>query len=256
MELAAHDIAILGGETPWTWALANGLRSRFGDVPIILEDKEPTGHFLRRRIGRLGVLTVAGQICLGLAARALRPFSRQCERALGEGLDPTPVRSGVMRVPSANDAQTIELLARLAPKVVVVSQSRILARRVLSAVPATFINVHTGITPKYRGMHGAYWARATGDDENCGVTVHIVDAGIDTGPVIAQARITPSPTDSYFTYHWAQLAAGLPLLVRAIEDALAGRLATGLPQTEADSRLFYHPTLWGYLWVGLRRGVW
>jgi methionyl-tRNA formyltransferase len=161
-----------------------------------------------------------------------------------------------MRVPSANDAQTIKLLAQIAPKVVVVSQTRILARRVLSGVPATFINVHTGITPKYRGMHGAYWALATGDDTNCGVTVHVVDAGIDTGPVIAQARITPSQTDSYFTYHWAQLAAGLPLLVRAVEDALAGRLATSLPQTEVDSRLFYHPTLWGYLWVGLQRGVW
>jgi folate-dependent phosphoribosylglycinamide formyltransferase PurN len=254
----AHDIAILGGDTPWTWALANGLRGRFGEVPIILEDKEPNASFLRRRIGRLGLLAVIGQIGLALAGRALRPLVQRRERSrvTGEGLDATPVRSGVLRVPSANDAKTIDILNRLSPKVVVVSQTRVLVPQVLSGVPATFINVHTGMMPKYRGMHGAYWALAKGDAANCGVTVHVVDSGLDTGPIIAQARIKPSRSDNYFTYHWAQLAAGLPLLVRAIEDALSGRLAPRPSKTEARARLFYHPTLWGYVWTGLRRGVW
>jgi methionyl-tRNA formyltransferase len=253
-----NEIVLLAGETPWTWALANRLRSRFGSVPIILEDKEPSTLFLRRRLRRLGPLTVTGQVALAVVARAVRPLLRRRELLLvsGKGLDPTPIRSGVERVSSANSDRTIEILHRLRPKVVVLSQTRILSRRLLSQVPATFINLHTGITPKYRGMHGAYWALARGDAENCGVTVHLVDPGIDTGSIIAQARIRPSRSDSYFTYHWAQLAAGLPLLTTAVEDALSGRLVSDPPNAADGSHLFYHPTLWGYVWTGLRRGVW
>ena len=44
--------------------------------------------------------------------------------------------------------------------------------------------------------------------------------------------------------------------MRAIEDALSGRLARAAVNAEARARLFYHPTLWGYVWTGLRRGVW
>ncbi len=168
----------------------------------------------------------------------------------------TRLRTGVVSISSVNDDRTIEILQSMAPKVVVVSQTAILSRRVLDCIPAIFLNIHTGITPQYRGLHGAYWALVNDDAENCGVTVHVVDAGVDTGPVIAQARISPSPADSYFTYHWLQLAAALPLLICAVQAALAGRLATIEPKRGVSSRQYYHPTLWGYLWTGLRRGVW
>jgi folate-dependent phosphoribosylglycinamide formyltransferase PurN len=253
-----HQLVILGGDSPWTWALANKLRQRFGEIPIILEEKEPTRLFLKRRLRRLGVVTVVGQLGFAIAAKALRPLCRRQENEIvrSEGLDTKPTSVGVVRVDSANNPDTIGILNALCPQIVIVSQTRILAQRVLVDVPALFINVHTGVTPHYRGLHGAYWALARDDAGHCGITVHVVDTGIDTGPVIAQAVIKPAPSDSYFTYHWAQLAAGLPLLIRAIEDALAGQLATipSIPGTQ--SGLFYHPTLWEYVWNGLRRGVW
>jgi hypothetical protein len=48
----------------------------------------------------------------------------------------------------------------------------------------------------------------------------------------------------------------LPLLTKAIEDALSGRLLTKPASAGVVSRQYYHPTIWGYLWSGLRRGVW
>ena len=166
------------------------------------------------------------------------------------------MQEGVIHVSSVNDDRTIDILRGLAPKVVIVSQTRIVARRVLDSIPAIFINIHTGIMPQYRGHHGAYWALVNGDAENCGVSVHVVDARVDTGPMIAQARISPSLSDSYFTYHWLQLAAALPPFMCAIEDALSGRLVTSVPRADIALPRYYHPTLWGYLWSGLRRGVW
>jgi folate-dependent phosphoribosylglycinamide formyltransferase PurN len=253
-----NDLVILAGENPWTWVLANALRRRFGYVPVVLEHPHSRAVLLRRRIRRLGLATVAGQVAYGLAAKAIRPLYRRQEQKLltEHGLDPTPITSDLIRVSSVNDDQAIATLRTLGPKVIVVSQTRIVARRVLESVPGTVINIHTGIIPQYRGLHGAYWALINDDPEKCGVSVHVVEAGVDTGPIIAQARIAPSASDSYFTHHWLQLAAALPLLIKAIEDALSGRLLTKPASAGAVSRQCYHPTIWGYLWSGLRRGVW
>jgi phosphoribosylglycinamide formyltransferase-1 len=253
-----HDIVLLAGEHPWTWALANALRRRFGDIPIVLECRQSKAVLLRHRIRRLGIVTAVGQLGFGLAAKLVRPFYRRQEERIRrrEGLNASPIADRVIRISSVNDDRAIDVLRGLQPKVVVVSQTRIITRRVLERVPAIFINIHTGITPQYRGLHGAYWALVNGDPENCGVSIHIVDAGVDTGAIIAQAHIRPSSSDSYFTYHWLQLAAALPPLLSAIEAALSDRLVTTVPDRQIVSRQYYHPTLWGYFWSAVRRGVW
>jgi phosphoribosylglycinamide formyltransferase-1 len=253
-----HEIVLLAGRHPWTWALANALRRRFDDFPIVLEQPQSKAALLRRRIRRLGILTVAGQLGFGLAAKVIRPFYRRQEQRirLREDLNVSPIQDGVIRISSVNDDCAVNVLRTLRPKVIIVSQTRIIARRLLESVPAIFINIHTGITPQYRGLHGAYWALVNREPENCGVSIHIVDAGVDTGAVIAQVRIKPSPSDSYFTYHWLQLAAALPPLLSAIEDALSGRLAATAANPRTASRQYYQPTLWGYFWSALRHGVW
>jgi methionyl-tRNA formyltransferase len=253
-----HDIVILAGKTPWTWALANAFRRHFPDVPIIVEEKQSVVLLLRRRIRRLGIFTVVGQVAFGVFAKAMRFRYRRQEKAIliREGLNATRPGTAVVSISSVNDNRAFEILRDMAPKVVIVSQTRILSPRILHCIPAIFVNIHTGITPQYRGHHGAYWALVNDDAATCGVTIHVVDAGVDTGPVVAQACISPSSADSYFTYHWLQLAAALPLLIRTVQAALAGRLVTIEPKQGVSSRQYYTPTLWGYLWMGFQRGVW
>lgn len=84
----------------------------------------------------------------------------------------------------------------------------------------------------------------------------MVDAGVDTGPLIAEARIHPSSSDNYATYEWLQLEAALPLLLKAVQDALNGELAPYRKPSELHSEHYYHPTLCAYCWTALRRGVW
>jgi methionyl-tRNA formyltransferase len=132
--------------------------------------------------------------------------------------------------------------------------TRVIAGEVLRAVNAPFINYHAGITPKYRGVHGGYWAKAGGDLGNFGVTVHVVDEGIDTGGVLYQARLTPTVKDNYSTYPYLQLAAAMPLLERGARDAIAGNLQ--IEKVDLPSHLWSHPTLWHYLKTGWRRGAW
>jgi methionyl-tRNA formyltransferase len=168
-------------------------------------------------------------------------------------LDDTPIPGAFLqKVPSVNATETIAAIRALSPKVVVVNGTRIIARTVLEAVPAVFLNIHAGITPKYRGTHGAYWALLNGDPDHCGVTVHIVDPGIDTGPVVAQAVIAPTIKDSFTTYPHLQLAAALPLLVSSVAKALDDKLVA--QPAKGETGLWYHPGAFQYL-AGLFRGI-
>src|SRR5260370_444860 len=131
--------------------------------------------------------------------------------------------------------------------------ARFVAEEVLRAIDAPFINYHAGITPKYRGVHGGYWAKAEGDPGNFGITVHLVDKGIDTGEVLYQARLAPRAKDNYSTFPYLQLIAALPLLERAARDAVNGTLRP--EKLDSPSQLWSHPTLWQYVKTGLRRRV-
>lgn len=233
------------------------LASRFRDLAVIVEQPESRATFLRRRLKRLGALTVAGQVAFTLFQRLQQRLARKRIQSIlaSLGLDARmPEGIPVARVSSVNAPECIDMLKRLDPAVVLVVGTRIIAGDVLGSVAAPFINYHAGITPKYRGVHGGYWALAEGDRENCGSTVHLVDEGIDSGAILYQARIDPTPDDNFSTYPYLQMVAALPMLAQAAQDAAAGRLVRR--ESDLPSRLWSHPTIWGYLAIGLGRGVW
>jgi hypothetical protein len=251
------QVALLVIDSDLCRIAARSLAKRFPDLKIIVERHISRRILLRRRIARLGLLHVAGQLAFMSVARILRLASG---RRISEILDSAhlaprwPGSCALLEVPSVNSPECVALLRQLKAQVVLVVGTRIISRSVLSAVAAPFINYHDGITPKYRGIHGGYWAAAEGDRENFGVTVHLVDAGIDTGEVLYQARLSPAANDNYATFPYLQLAAALPLIEQAAQDAVAGTLKP--VKAELPSRLWSHPTLWGYVSTGLKRQVW
>jgi hypothetical protein len=233
------------------------LSRRFDDLAVIIEQPESRAVFLRRRLKRQGALKVFGQIVFMIWQRFQQRLARPRIRSILAGLELPEALAAtvpVHRVGSVNDAECVELLKRLAPDVILVIGTRIIAGHVLRGAGAPFINYHAGITPKYRGVHGGYWALTERDRENFGSTVHLVDEGIDSGGILYQARMSPWAEDNFSTYPYLQLVLALPMLAKAAEDAFAGRLA---PRgSELPSRLWSHPTIWAYLATGLRRGVW
>jgi folate-dependent phosphoribosylglycinamide formyltransferase PurN len=257
--LARGQVVLLAGRDVSTRMVCHALRRRFGKVPAILEECIPSLELVRRRVKRLGLVTVAGQIGFRavivpvLRARGAR---RLRNIVVEHGLDASPITEDVFEVPSANAPETHALLRDVAPGVVVVNGTRILTRETLGCVRAPFLNTHAGITPSFRGTHGGYWALAAGRPDLVGTTVHLVDAGIDTGEVVAQATFHPGPDDSFATYPYLHTAAGLSLLVEAVGAALEGRLTTRRSIADgAPSVLHTHPTAWGYLWRRMAHDV-
>jgi folate-dependent phosphoribosylglycinamide formyltransferase PurN len=237
---------------------ARYLADRLGALHIVVEQPVSRTLLLRRRARRLGVATVFGQMAFMLWQRVQERKSqgRIAEIKRKYGLVdqwPDDVRP-VTRVASANAPECIALLKEINPAVVLVMGTRLIEPAVLQSVDAPFINYHAGITPKYRGVHGGYWALAQRDAVHCGVTVHLVDQGIDTGAVLYQQAIQPTARDNFSTYPYLQLGAALPLLNKAADDALAGTLSPR--SVDLPSRLWSHPTIWSYLTTGLRHRVW
>jgi methionyl-tRNA formyltransferase len=238
--------------------VCHALRRRWPRVTAILEDPPPRSTLLWRRLKKLGLTIVAGQVVFRAAvvpALAASGGLRRRNILRDHRLDDSPIVGEVIEVASVNAPETREHLARLAPAVVVVNGTRILSRETLSCVKVPFINTHAGITPAYRGVHGGYWALADGRPDLVGTTVHLVDTGIDTGQVLAQATFVPEPGDSFATYPLLHVAHGLPLLLDAVAAALEGRLAPRPGLAAGPSKLRSHPTACGYLWRRVVRGV-
>lgn len=100
------------------------------------------------------------------------------------------------------------------------------------------LNCHMGILPKYRGMDCTYWCSLNRDRENIGFTVHLMDRGVDTGPIykthcvdISQVRTVDQ---AVFEIEY-QMA---PAMADAIAKIVRGD-TTFTPQNVAEGRQYY-----------------
>jgi folate-dependent phosphoribosylglycinamide formyltransferase PurN len=250
------NLVLLGSDNPTTWIVYNRLVQEFGPFPAIIESHTSRWGLFRRRVRKLGLFVALGQVVFVVLIRPLLNYSSR--RRINQicrlnGLErAAPLSTFVTQIVSANGEECANFLRRAKADIVIVNGARILRPHILKSTPALFINTHQGITPKFRGAHGGYWALQQNDRSNCGVTVHLIDEGIDTGAVIEQARIVPTADDNYATYPYLQTAAALPLLSAAIHDVMKDTLKTTVNQ--GPSRVWYHPGFLTYV-LGRWRGV-
>lgn len=251
-------IVLLACKSDSTNIVFNFLEKQYGNVMVVMEERESMRLYLKRRIKKIGLMKVAGQLMFQFfIAKPLYLLSgKRIQQIFEENkmeADDIPL-DRISPVLSINTDSAIAILQERKPDIIIVSGTRIISKRVLETVPCKFINIHAGITPKYRGVHGAYWSLVNNDSAHCGVTVHFVDKGIDTGSIIEQQNITVTSKDNFVTYPYLQLAVGLKLLHKAINSYFAGTLQSKASDI-LDSFLWYHPTLLQYLYNRLVKKV-
>ena len=249
-------IVMLCGDGPSSWFMYNALASEVEVLAVVVERKPSARGMIRYRVRQLGWFTVIGQLAFIAFNRLLARLQRRRsdELILRYGLQAAlPPADITRRVDSVNSTAVRRLLKKLDPDAVVVNGTRIVSRKVIDCIRRPFLNAHAGITPRYRGVHGGYWALVHDDAEHCGVTVHLVDAGVDTGGVLYQQQIHVEDSDGFNTYPLHQLAAGIPLMKQALRDVVDGHLTSR--DGVGPSRLWYHPTLGQYLRYRFSRPV-
>jgi folate-dependent phosphoribosylglycinamide formyltransferase PurN len=246
----SKKIVLLCSDCFSTLAEYNYLKKYFDFDALIVEQPVGKKQLIKRRIKKLGFFKVAGQVLFSLS---VVPFLNRVRKGrIAEiktlySFDETPLdKAKIINVSSVNDIKCIDELKRLSPDIVIVNGTRIISKNVLDAVKAVFINMHTGITPQYRGVHGGYWAMVNNDAAHFGVTVHLVDKGIDTGNILYQATTAPCSKDNFVTYPFLQFGEGIPLVKKAIDDVIHNKLSP-MPYVSTNSKLWSHPSLWQYL---------
>ena len=254
---ARRPVVLIVADSAFSWIVINYFRQRFDRLTVLQERPEDKWTILRRRRRLLGPLAAISQAMAGVLlkfiARASR--SRNDEICRRHELDRSHAQGVAIRsIGSVNSTACRDVLRELNPAVVAVYGVRIIKSQTLNCVAAPFINYHAGITPKYRGQHPGYWALVEDDREHAGVTIHLIDEGVDTGGILDQARVDFSPRDNITTYQYAQMAVALPLFAQSIAGGLAGTLTPR--QIDLPSKLWFPPTLWRYLCNGLSKGIW
>jgi hypothetical protein len=135
-----------------------------------------------------------------------------------------------------------EPLRRLRPDLVVLVGADLVPPAMLEVPRLGTINPHYGLLPAYRGMNVTEWSVYHGDP--VGVTIHLVDAGVDTGPILLQQEIPLAQGDTLASLRRRHQALAAELLIEAAIQIRDGT-ARSRPQALEEGRQYYrmHPSL-------------
>lgn len=146
------------------------------------------------------------------------------ERARKAGVPAVVIDHKAFPSREAFDAAVVDTLrAHEASWIVLAGFMRVVTSVLLDAFPMRVVNIHPALLPSFPGVHAqkqalAYGVRVTG------CTVHLVDAGTDTGPIIAQAAVPVRDDDTVETLRARVLSEEHRLLPAVVRDLAAGRV--------------------------------
>ena len=144
-------------------------------------------------------------------------------RSRGPGVDPSPVKAAAtelgLRVLTPEKAREVVEDVRASGAVlgVVVAFGQLLPVALLEALPHGFVNVHFSLLPRWRGAAPVERAILAGDTET-GVDLMRIEAGLDTGPVFARARVPIGPDETAGELHARLVEAGTALLRTHLDE--------------------------------------
>jgi methionyl-tRNA formyltransferase len=167
------------------------------------------------------------------------------DKAAGRGqlLAVSPVKKAaaefnlpVIQPRTLKSPEAVAELAALHPDLIAVAAfGQILSRQVLDMPRFGCLNIHPSLLPRYRGVSPIPAAIMAGD-EFTGVSIMLLDAGTDTGPVLSQAQVPVLPADTTGSLTDKLSLIGAQLLVDAIPRWTSGRLR---PRPQDNARATY-----------------
>jgi methionyl-tRNA formyltransferase len=176
----------------------------------------------------------------GLASLALVVTAPPKQAGRGRNLKHVPVATWakerglpLLETDRANDPQTLEALAAIAPDIIIVcAYGTFLGKKLLSMGKVPPINIHPSLLPRHRGPAPINWSIIQGDKE-CGVSIIFLEREMDAGPILGQKSIplkegTPAPI----------IAHELSLLSASLLEEVLKQLndGTSKPQVQDSSR--------------------
>jgi hypothetical protein len=193
-------------------------------------------RWLRRTVRRLGWMGTAAYL---VEWRLWSPFARQGplwrDRALER--DYGRLAGRVDRALLPRSPATTEALAAVVPDLCLLAQSGIVPPAVLAVPRIATLNAHPGVLPAYRGVDTELWAVYEGRFDQVGCTLHVVDAGVDTGPLLEVRPYLWVGDETIDRLLWRLNETCLDLLLDGCRAEWPGFLARAVPQ--GPGRLYH-----------------
>jgi methionyl-tRNA formyltransferase len=145
----------------------------------------------------------------------------------------------VIRKRKVREADVIEHLRSVAPEIIFcIGGMQIIPKEVLQLPRLGCLNIHPALLPKYRGRYSTVHAIANGEEQT-GVTIHWMDEGIDSGPVIMQRAFRIEDDDTGKTLYGKFTVHGGALFGEFLDLWLSGKEIAAVPQNESEAT--YYP---------------
>ncbi len=178
-----------------------------------------------------------------------------------QGLKITPTKkcdilytTGVNNI---NATEYIDWLRNIKPDVIAVCGASIFKKEILDISANGVLNLHGGLSQKYRGLFTTEWAVYNEEPEYVGATVHYISPGIDDGDVVYQGRPDIMPSDNPNSLYVKLVKLGIDMMERAINDIKECTVKSS-PLTEKGNLYLgkmFTPKLRDATWKKIRQGV-
>jgi hypothetical protein len=245
--LICHDDAALDREGLVRWL---GSFSTFVGTVVIREPRGRLKKRIRRELSRVGywrfldVLAFRMYYKLAHARSDSRWERHELDRLRARFPDQPDAPESVVSSPNSPEA---EAFVRDRQPDMVIARCKTLLREQVFTIPrlGTYV-MHPGICPEYRNAHGCFWARATGDHDNVGMTLLRIDKGVDTGPVFGYFRVHADPAESHVVIQHRVVLEHLDAIRDRLLAIAAGRAAP-LDTSGRESAAWGQPWFTAYI---------
>jgi len=122
-----------------------------------------------------------------------------------------------------NSSNVLNIVREEKPDMIIAAYFDQIINKDLLKIP-TFgiLNIHMSMLPKYRGVKPVFWA-LNNNESTTGISIHLMDEGLDTGDIIAQKEISISPEDSMDLLSIKISKIGSRLLIDSVENIFLNR---------------------------------
>jgi methionyl-tRNA formyltransferase len=184
-----------------------------------------------------------------IVAQHFAERSRQEQSSFGEQCEFVPETEScavrMLKPGRLNSPATLDLLESHGVNTLVVYGTNLIRAPLLERFAGRIVNLHLGLSPYYRGTATNFYPLLNEEPEYVGATIHLIDAGIDSGPILKHARPTIVGDDGPHTIGCKAIAAGIEAMI-AVLNALSRGMLKPVPQWKPpNARLYlrknYHP---------------
>lgn len=238
-------IVILTSRTNGNIYLVNRLTSEFNVVGKVIEaparrSREQKKAYWRGVAKKYGVFCAINKYIYLKSQPLINSDKSNIEKQIYfEGREPEyAVTLPTLQVRNINDDEAASFIRDLNPDVICVCGTTVLQPKIFGLSSKGTINIHCGITPEYRSANPVEWAILHKDFDKIGVTIHMVDEGIDTGSILYQQVVPVEKGDLEGHLYCKAVKTGAELMIRAVKDFDEGKASTW-QKTGVKGKSFY-----------------